>query len=245
MRKLLAATVLLSIPSTGRAGIVYSNTLTPIGTSVQLVAPGAADGVEIGNQVTFESPSSQRSVLHAGAVLSIAGSGEAEFDLRLRLYSGRGPQGEPGVLRWESPPLHTVINPSSDLFYQALVPNVNVDGCTWTVQISGRTGTNQAAISLPRYGPPTVGSGAPDYWTHDQGVWTVTPGDGPFGAQIVTNSSSAPDFDCDGDVGTDLDIEAFFECLAGGVCPGAPCDSEPPEGEYPDIEGFFRALAGA
>lgn len=243
MLKLSAVAVLLSIPSAAPAVIVYSNTQTPIGTSVQLVAPDAADGPEIGNQVTFESLSSQRTVLHTGVVLSIAGSGDAEFDLRLRLYSGRGPQGEPGALRWESDPLHTVINPSADLFYEALVPNVTVDGCTWTIQITGRTGANQAAISLPQYGPPTVGSAAPGYWTHDQGVWTLTPGAAPFGAQIITNSSCAPDFDCDGDVGTDRDIEAFFACLAG-TCPQPPCDSEAPEGEYPDIESFFRALAG-
>src|SRR5256885_11981403 len=30
------------------------------------------------------------------------------------------------------------------------------------------------------------------------------------------------DFNCDGDVGTDADIEAFFACLAGN-CPASPC----------------------
>src|SRR6185295_8061819 len=32
------------------------------------------------------------------------------------------------------------------------------------------------------------------------------------------------DFDCDGDLGTDADIEAFFACL-GGNCPLPPCTS--------------------
>jgi hypothetical protein len=57
------------------------------------------------------------------------------------------------------------------------------------------------------------------------------------------------DFNCDGDVATDADIEAFFACLAG-TCPPPPCmstadfngDGDP--GTDADIEAFFRVLAG-
>jgi hypothetical protein len=55
------------------------------------------------------------------------------------------------------------------------------------------------------------------------------------------------DFDCDGDVGTDFDIEAFFACLAGN-CP--PCEentdlnSDGDIGTDADIEMFFRMLGG-
>jgi hypothetical protein len=67
-------------------------------------------------------------------------------------------------------------------------------------------------------------------------------------------SSCAPhcgsaDFNCDGDVGTDADIEGFFACLAGG-CPGLPCISsadfngDGDVGTDGDIEAFFRVLAG-
>lgn len=57
------------------------------------------------------------------------------------------------------------------------------------------------------------------------------------------------DFNCDGDVATDADIEAFFACLAGN-CPAAPChnnsdfncDGDP--GTDADIEAFFRVIAG-
>jgi hypothetical protein len=59
------------------------------------------------------------------------------------------------------------------------------------------------------------------------------------------------DFDCDGDVGTDADIEAFFACLAGTCPPGAPgCgstadfDGDGDVGTDADIEAFFRVLAG-
>jgi hypothetical protein len=57
------------------------------------------------------------------------------------------------------------------------------------------------------------------------------------------------DFNCDGDFGTDQDIEAFFACL-GGTCPAAPCTSTSDfnaDGDFgtdQDIEAFFRVLAG-
>jgi WD40 repeat protein len=57
------------------------------------------------------------------------------------------------------------------------------------------------------------------------------------------------DFDGDGDVGTDADIEAFFACLAGNCCPtcfpgGTDFDGDGDTGTDADIEAFFRVLAG-
>jgi hypothetical protein len=57
------------------------------------------------------------------------------------------------------------------------------------------------------------------------------------------------DFDGDGDVGTDADIEAFFACLAGTCCPtcfagGADFNGDGDVGTDADIEAFFRVLAG-
>ena len=57
------------------------------------------------------------------------------------------------------------------------------------------------------------------------------------------------DFNCDGDLGTDADIAAFFACISGS-CPGAPCPStadfngDGDLGTDADIEGFFRVLSG-
>jgi uncharacterized repeat protein (TIGR01451 family) len=57
------------------------------------------------------------------------------------------------------------------------------------------------------------------------------------------------DFNCDGDIGTDADIEAFFACI-GGNCPAAPCNStadfngDGDIGTDADIEAFFRVLGG-
>jgi probable HAF family extracellular repeat protein len=57
------------------------------------------------------------------------------------------------------------------------------------------------------------------------------------------------DFDCDGDTATDVDIEAFFACVAGR-CPPPPCPNTADfngDGEAAtdaDIEAFFRVLTG-
>jgi hypothetical protein len=56
------------------------------------------------------------------------------------------------------------------------------------------------------------------------------------------------DFNRDGDVGTDADIEDFFACLGGDCCANCPpnadfnCDGD--VGTDADIESFFRVLAG-
>jgi hypothetical protein len=58
------------------------------------------------------------------------------------------------------------------------------------------------------------------------------------------------DFNCDGSIGTDADIEAFFACLSG-ACPPPPCAStadfngDGSVGTDADIESFFRVLSGA
>ncbi len=56
------------------------------------------------------------------------------------------------------------------------------------------------------------------------------------------------DYNNDGDVGTDADIEAFFACLAGACCPTCPpnadYNSDGDVGTDQDIEAFFRVLAG-
>jgi hypothetical protein len=57
------------------------------------------------------------------------------------------------------------------------------------------------------------------------------------------------DFDGDGDIGTDADIEAFFACLAGNCCAtcfagGADFNGDGDIGTDADIEAFFSVLAG-
>jgi hypothetical protein len=69
-----------------------------------------------------------------------------------------------------------------------------------------------------------------------------------YGGSLPPPCQSA-DFDCDGDIGTDADIQAFFACIAG-ACPPPPCTStadfngDGDIGTDADIESFFRVLAG-
>jgi subtilisin-like proprotein convertase family protein len=89
---------------------------------------------------------------------------------------------------------------------------------------------------------------AEDWWVSDTGVLTAFALRTETPTQCGRTCGSA-DFNCDGDTGTDADIEAFFACLAGN-CPGAPCPSnadfngDGDTGTDADIEAFFRVLAG-
>jgi hypothetical protein len=64
-----------------------------------------------------------------------------------------------------------------------------------------------------------------------------------------TSPCGSADFNGDGDVGTDGDIEAFFQCLGGSCCAacdphGADFNGDGDLGTDADIEGFFRVLGG-
>jgi probable HAF family extracellular repeat protein len=69
-----------------------------------------------------------------------------------------------------------------------------------------------------------------------------------FVATIPSLCGSA-DFNCDGAVGTDADIEAFFDCIAG-TCPPPPCtnnadfNADGAIATDADIDAFFRVLGG-
>jgi hypothetical protein len=66
---------------------------------------------------------------------------------------------------------------------------------------------------------------------------------------VPPQKCGSADFNCDGDIATDADIEAFFACIAG-TCPPPPCTSTADfngDGDFAtdaDIEAFFRVLAG-
>jgi hypothetical protein len=66
--------------------------------------------------------------------------------------------------------------------------------------------------------------------------------------EFQSRSCGGPDFDGDGDIGTDADLEAFFACLVGSCCPTCPADADfDADGDLgtdADIGAFFRVLAG-
>jgi hypothetical protein len=66
---------------------------------------------------------------------------------------------------------------------------------------------------------------------------------------LGTSACGSADFNGDGDIGTDADIEAFFACLSGDCCAtcdprGADFNGDGDVGTDADIESFFRVLGG-
>ena len=113
---------------------------------------------------------------------------------------------------------------------------------TWfTIDGGGGTSTGGAlslsfTVGQPDAGPVMTGGS----YTFTGGFWV--------GGNTGSHCGSA-DFNCDGDIGTDADIESFFACLAG-TCPPPPCtnsadfNGDGDIGTDADIEAFFRVLAG-
>jgi hypothetical protein len=69
------------------------------------------------------------------------------------------------------------------------------------------------------------------------------------GTYPTCSPCGSADFNGDGDLGTDADIEAFFACIGGNCCPtcdwhGADFNGDGDLGTDADIEAFFRVLAG-
>jgi hypothetical protein len=63
----------------------------------------------------------------------------------------------------------------------------------------------------------------------------------------VAAPACSPDFDGDGEIGSDADIAWFFSCLAGDCCEtcvGADYNGDGDVGDDKDIASFFSVLAG-
>jgi hypothetical protein len=147
-----------------------------------------------------------------------------------------------------SPPLSMAVN-NLDLIVTA--PNGDVyRGNYFVGGVSAPGGTPDAINNLEQV---LVASPQTGRW--DIQVLGASVPQGPQGYAVVItgavsqNTCESADFNCDGDSGTDADIEAFFSCLAGS-CPAPPCtstadfDGDGDVGTDADIEAFFRVLAG-
>ena len=119
-----------------------------------------------------------------------------------------------------------------------LVQNPNANALRWDTIDNFWFDCNVA----PASGSVTIGLFKP-------GVLPTDPTSISGAATAPGSSCGSADFNCDGDTGTDADIEAFFACLAGN-CPLPPCTSnadfngDGDVGTDADIEAFFRVLAG-
>jgi hypothetical protein len=116
---------------------------------------------------------------------------------------------------------------------------VTVNRVTWTdpTHVTLNLSVAPGALSGPR--AITITNPDGQAASSAAGLLTINP---------ASHCGSA-DFNCDGDVGTDADIEAFFACIAGN-CPAPPCTStadfnaDGDSGTDADIEAFFRVIAG-
>jgi hypothetical protein len=78
---------------------------------------------------------------------------------------------------------------------------------------SGYTGFNSSTLTIPS--AALADSGSVFECVISNACQTITT---PPVSLVVTNPCGSPDFNGDGDIGTDADIEAFFRVLSGGHC---------------------------
>jgi hypothetical protein len=91
--------------------------------------------------------------------------------------------------------------------------------------------------------PNPDGDFLPDVCDPCPGMFNFSPQDPPCSGPTCGSA----DFNGDGDLGTDADIEAFFACLSGNCCPtcgSADFNGDGDLGTDQDIESFFRVLGG-
>jgi probable HAF family extracellular repeat protein len=123
--------------------------------------------------------------------------------------------------------LWTAARGSQDL--HVYLESLGVDLTGWSLQYA--VAVSADGLTIAGYGDH---NGLPEAWLADL---------------HVHGTCGSADFNCDGDVGTDADIEAFFACLSG-TCPPPPCTSvadfngDGDTGTDADIEAFFRVLGG-
>ncbi|HYE61828.1 MAG TPA: M1 family aminopeptidase [Phycisphaerales bacterium] len=114
----------------------------------------------------------------------------------------------------------------------------------YTVSVSGVT-SNLTGLTLDGDIPGTMLVNQPALPSGNG----VAGGPASFTFSIQGSTCGTADFNNDGDIGTDQDIEAFFACLGGNCCPGcytggADFNADGDTGTDQDIESFFRVLGG-
>jgi len=125
-----------------------------------------------------------------------------------------------------------------------------------SIHFQGNTPAGNTGLAAGTYYIAMAFNGTQDLGAGPGGRWHVRGTNGSnlaVGADLYTGAGGAPnccrnDYNGDGDVGTDLDIENFFSCLGGNCCATCPpnadfnCDGD--VGTDADIEAFFRVLGG-
>jgi hypothetical protein len=139
-------------------------------------------------------------------------------------------------------------NTSSDDYGVNIDPSGLLHGFAWGENVGWINFDGGGLASPPNPARLDYGAGRLRGYAWGENIGWINLDDSVKYVGVVPQCGSA-DFDCDGDVGTDADITAFFACLAGN-CPPPPCsgtadfNGDGDLGTDADIEAFFRVLAG-
>lgn len=198
----------------------------------------------------------------AGAGSIITAGYKNNTELLMNSYFDRGPSDAISTDRqrtqWGLSSSGASVNRSFDGLVTMAVPITFGQSFTLGVYASARAGqrSSSGVAGLSSATVDTVGDGVS--WAGitriitsagvDVGDAAVSSGSGVVWSGPYSSCGTA-DFNGDGDVGTDADIEAFFACLGGNCCPtcyagGADFNGDGDVGTDADIESFFRVLGG-
>jgi hypothetical protein len=164
----------------------------------------------------------------------------------------------------DSQPQDAVVCSDGTAFFDVSASGLQQPACQWRVESPPDSGQYLDIPDSSTFSDPASGLSFYATGTQSEGltVSSVALGGHPSSIRFVaalsdgcgdTVSSAArltvntADFNGDGAVGTDADIEAFFACLAGSCCANcgsADFNGDGAVGTDADIEAFFRVLAG-
>lgn len=132
-------------------------------------------------------------------------------------------------------------------------PPPSCDGCEWTMTVSPAVCTQNTIFLGCTGGIRIEATRLQCVDTPDDCTNCTTPppyiiNSCRWGCRDVESASWAgpADVNCDGDLGTDADIEAFWSCLAGSCCStcSADFDGDGDAATDADIQAFYRVLGG-
>jgi hypothetical protein len=174
LKSLAVLSALLSLCSSGMAGIVYDNSLTDLQRSY------GTNNVEFGDEINLAG--TDRLVNNFKFEYFLSGNASGNETVQVKFYINDGPlvsrtlpdsttitAASPGTLLGTSPVLSlaTGFNTAEWSQFEVLVP----DTFTWTVMFEGvETGE---VVGLRAYDPPTVGSSFDDFWQKSNGTWNT------------------------------------------------------------------------
>jgi len=156
--------------------IVYDNTATDLNRIVV-----ANNGTEIGDEVTLDPASTQRSLLDFKFEYFLSGNAAGGETAQLFIRQNNGPvvtedngtiaANAPGTVLYTSPVLS--LAPGVNYATATPVPNsVTLTGdFTWSVVFQGINTGEIAGLRI--YNPPTKGSSFSDFWQMNNGTWNA------------------------------------------------------------------------